>query len=218
MNKVVKVGAILILIGAVAAAGYFFWKYKKASANLTTVEISELTKKIGKIILLPAGETPTLATVTDKTRLEGQKFFKNSQNGDKVLIYAMASKAILYRPTNNQIIEVASITTNDQNQMALPTQAIKANLKIAIYNGTQMNGLATKWQKNVAQVLTNSEVVSKSSAKESYQATIVIDLKGNLSSEAKELAAGIGAKISSLPTGEEKPDADLLVIIGGDKE
>lgn len=50
-------------------------------------------------------ETPTIATVSDITKLQGQPFFAKAQNGDKVYVYSNAKKAILYRPSENKIIE-----------------------------------------------------------------------------------------------------------------
>ena len=55
------------------------------------------------------GEDPTVATVVDPERLRDQPFFANAKQGDKVLIYTNAKKAILYSPESNKIIEVAPV-------------------------------------------------------------------------------------------------------------
>lgn len=219
MKKVTKIAIVLVLIGAVAAAGYFYWQYRKIVDVNNNAEVTALTKKIGKIMLLPSGETPTLATVTDKTKLQGQKFFVNSENGDKVLIYALAAKAILYRPKSNLIIEVATVTTSDQSQVPVPTQTVQAQrLSVVISNGTKTSGLATTWEKNIKNLMSNVDVVGKISAKGSYQATIVVDLNGNSGAAAAELAGKLNATVAVLPTIEAKPNGDLLVILGSDKQ
>jgi len=64
---------------------------------------------VGKLMVLPEGETPTIATVSDPDKLKDQAFFAHAKTGDKVLIYAKAKKAILYSPTDNRIVEVAAI-------------------------------------------------------------------------------------------------------------
>lgn len=69
-----------------------------------------LVDKISKLIVLPIGETPTVATVTDPEKLKKeQPFFANATLGDKVLIYTGARKAYMYNPTLNKIIEVAPV-------------------------------------------------------------------------------------------------------------
>ncbi|OGI27112.1 MAG: hypothetical protein A2359_02520 [Candidatus Moranbacteria bacterium RIFOXYB1_FULL_43_19] len=77
-------------------------------------EVKLITERIGKFMELPQGETPTLATVNDREKLEGQQFFLNSRNGDKVLVYPKAKKAILYRPSSGKIIEVANLTSGNR--------------------------------------------------------------------------------------------------------
>jgi hypothetical protein len=79
----------------------------------------ELITKVGKLIILPIDEDPTVATVSDLNKLQGQPFFAKAQLGDKVLIYTKAKKAILYRPSSNQIIELAPLL--DSAQPAAPT-------------------------------------------------------------------------------------------------
>jgi uncharacterized protein YneF (UPF0154 family) len=69
----------------------------------------ELIAKVGKLIILPGNEEPTIATVTDLSKLARQPFFAKAQIGDKVLIYSGEKKAILYRPSTNQIIELAPL-------------------------------------------------------------------------------------------------------------
>ncbi len=71
-------------------------------------DLDNTVKMVGKLMLLPT-ETPTLATVNDLNKVRGQDFFKNAAVGDKVLVYTGAKKAILYRPSNNKIIEVGVV-------------------------------------------------------------------------------------------------------------
>ncbi|HAU65695.1 TPA: hypothetical protein DCW32_04100 [Candidatus Woesebacteria bacterium] len=75
-------------------------------------EANALVAKVSKLMTLPTDETPTIATVTDVSIVADQPFFKNAQNGDKVLIYQKAGKAILYRESENKIIEVGAVNFN----------------------------------------------------------------------------------------------------------
>ena len=67
---------------------------------------------------LPEGETPTVATISDKEKLTGQPFFKSPENGDILFAYTTAMKAILYRPSTNKIINVAPITINQTQDVS----------------------------------------------------------------------------------------------------
>ena len=118
-SKLVIVLVILVLIGA---AIYFYLQYQKTNNLLqnpnqaSQEETKNLISQVGKLIQLPANENPTIATVSDITKLSDQQFFKNAVNGDKVLIYSQAQKAILYRPRINKIIEVAPVNIGNNAQ------------------------------------------------------------------------------------------------------
>jgi len=83
-------------------------------------EINKLIEEVGKIIVLPEGENPTIATVTELDKVKDQKFFEKAQNGDKVLVYSNAKKAFIYRPSEKKIIEVGlvNIPTPTQTQVS----------------------------------------------------------------------------------------------------
>lgn len=97
------------------------------SQNSNTTSSQEDNKKlidqIGKLIILPTDEEPTIATVNDLSKLQGQPFFEKAQIGDKVLIYNIARKAILFRPSNNQIIELAPLVPSTSSASATGTQS-----------------------------------------------------------------------------------------------
>lgn len=109
---------LAVAIGLMIVAGLLVRNYiqtrnelKKAADPQATVreEATELTKDIGKFLELPSSETPTLATVNDADKLKSQPFFKNAQNGDKLLVYSNASRAVLYRPSTKKVIEYMPI-------------------------------------------------------------------------------------------------------------
>lgn len=79
-------------------------------------EADRTVEEVGKLIVLPTDEKPTIATVSDVEKVKEQPFFKNAKNDDKVLIYTNAKKAILYRPSEKRIIEVGAVNINQQPQ------------------------------------------------------------------------------------------------------
>jgi len=72
--------------------------------------IDDVVAEVEKLIVLPEGEEPTIATVTDPEKLRDQVFFANAKEGHKVLIYTKAQKAYLYDPVAKRLIEVAPLT------------------------------------------------------------------------------------------------------------
>ena len=100
----------LIVAGLLGTSGYFYYQYKKATvSDAAKDEVIGYVAKIGKFMILPTDEVPTLATVADKDKLSSQPFFANAQNGDKVLFYTKVQEAILYRPSENKIVKAASM-------------------------------------------------------------------------------------------------------------
>lgn len=119
-KKLLIYGAVgILIIALVAVSGYFFLQYQNAqkllSGGNSQVQVKELIEKVGKLVVLPKSEQPTLATVTDKFKVMNQDFFKKAENGDQVIIYAKNKTAILYRPSSNKIVNYATGITVGQN-------------------------------------------------------------------------------------------------------
>ena len=79
----------------------------------TASEVQKTVAEVAKLIILPQDEAPTVATISDVGKLRGQAFFANAQNGDKVLIYTKAAKAILYDPVQKKIVEMAPLNNGN---------------------------------------------------------------------------------------------------------
>lgn len=212
---------------SVAAAGIvasviFFYLYWSAQREVKTLkdpqalalaEARNLSGEIGKLYVLPKDETPTVATVTDAEKLQNQPFFASAANGDKILIFPNANRAILYRPGIEKIIDVAPF-----NLEKSPTK-----LRISLFNGTADPSLTDIYVKNLqekvgpvdAELQKKLEIVSRGVAKSSdYVKTLVIDINGNQKENVEKVAKAIGGEVAQLPTEESKPDTDILIIIG----
>lgn len=113
---VALVSMLVLLIGALGATYYFYQKANATAPKDPMKDLQQTIAMVGKHLVLPTDETPTMATVSDPEKLKDQAFFANAKKGDKVLIYANAQKAILYDPSSDRIVEVAPINTNTANQ------------------------------------------------------------------------------------------------------
>lgn len=85
----------------------------------TEAENSLLIEEVKKLMIIP-DEVPTIVTVSEKERVQSQKFFEKAENGDKVLVFTNAKKAILYRPSVNKIVEVGSVNISQETQEETP--------------------------------------------------------------------------------------------------
>lgn len=214
----------LIVIAILGAGGsyYFYQKYNTLKAN-PNLEVQKETQTfvtaVGKLMELPKDETPTIATISDKEKLKDQPFFKAVENGDILLAYTKAQKAILYRPITNKIIEVAPINLN-ANTTPSPTvepgsAATTNDIKVEYYNGTLVAGLSGNAEKIMKERFSNFKTVALSHAsKTDYKETIVVDLSGTHAQEAAEAAKLLNGKVAPIPAGEVRPDADILIISG----
>ena len=110
---------VLTTIVAGGAAAYFYNQLQQDPQVQAQEEIDTLLAQVGELLVLPEGEAPTIATVSDIELLREQPFFANAKNGDRVLIYTSARKAILYDPVANKIVEIAPINLGE-NQINPP--------------------------------------------------------------------------------------------------
>lgn len=208
------------MVLVLAGVGYsVYQKTQQQPADLSTdaaqraarEEVGKLVSEVGKLIDLPSGEDPTVATVTDISRLQDQPFFARAKNGDKVLIYTQAKKAILYDPSAKKILDVAPVNIGS------PSAQIQS-AKIVLRNGTTTIGLTTRVETELKKSLPTINIVGKENASKSdYEKTIVVILSDSAKDYALSLAKLLKGEIGNLPEGENKPkDADILVILGKD--
>lgn len=127
-NAVVILLALLVLI-ATAAIAYLVVQNNQLRNDPQTLQTAqakkdeELLAKIAKIYTLPTDEKPVLGRVDDKEKLKDQPFFKDAQNGDRLVIFAKSKKAIIYRESENKIINAGpiAITTDSVKSEPAPT-------------------------------------------------------------------------------------------------
>lgn len=121
-SLILKVVPLLLIIGGVV---YFvrenpqilgLSKDVPEEGEFNQEEIKSLVEEVGEIIELPQDETPTIATVSDLSKVRDREFFKKAKNGDTVLIYKVAKKAYLYRASEKKIIEVGVVTIEEEGQ------------------------------------------------------------------------------------------------------
>jgi len=224
-KKILQILLPITILAGIGGTGYFYLQYKNAQLKLqnptqaSQEQTQQLLSKVKNHIVLPSDEIPTIATVSDVDKLKNQPFFAQAKNGDKVLIFNAAKKAILYDPVADKIIDIAPV--NVGSSAATVSPASQSHLKIAIYNGTSIIGLTNTLEKDLKGKISNIDIILKDNAKKKdYDKTTVVDLTGNNKDKTAEIAKDLNGDVGSLPDGETKPQPtpgsliDILIIIG----
>lgn len=222
-----KVGIFVVLVivaGLMAVAIYIGYKEIQSNKNITkeaeVISNAEILNRVTMLTEVPYDEIPVIATVKDVEKLNNQVFFSRAQNGDKLLIYNKARRAILYRPYSNKIIETMTIKLTEQGEMKPEelVEGIITPLKISIYNGTSTPGLASALSTKLGIEFENIkfEVINIGNAKSEYEKTILVNNK-NLEQELiNKIASYIDAEVADLPIGEDPAETDIMIFIGKD--
>ncbi len=200
---------MLILVILFIAVGLLFNRYviKGSSENK---DLSLAKTKVGKLILLPTNEEPTLAEVTDNKTIKDAVLAKSSKNGDQILFYTKSRLVVVYRPSINKIVlagdlfadpayseaDGAMIVVMNGNNDDSKTQGIIADIK-RIYP----NSVVSFGGKTVRSDFPKTIVIDNTSKKDNFRAALIQDIKGNL---------GV------VPLSETKTDSDIMIIVGKD--
>lgn len=209
MTLIIIVLGVLFLAAAILAV-YFYRQYEMILRDpgiVTRQEAKNLTQSISSFMELPKNEEPSVATITDKTKLTNQRFFAKSENGDKLILYTKAGLAILYRPSTGKVVVSSPINYQDE--------AKKQPLRIAVFNGAKKPGLAEETKNKIIKEIPDVIISTDNTQDENpYGQTLVVILSEVDQKVVDKVVKIVGGQISSLPKGEKKPDSDILVIIG----
>lgn len=117
-KTIIKIVVFVSVVGTSSVFAYHKYsefRTRDNSGTASALEAQLLADEIGRYMFLPLNEIPTVATVSDKRKLANQPIFKDAENGDKLLAYKDAKRLILYRPTKQLIVTIASIYDEGEN-------------------------------------------------------------------------------------------------------
>lgn len=128
---VTRVLLTVLLLASVAAAVYFYRQYqdvkndpKSAITENNQAETDSVMTGLRKRLLITESDAPTVARVEDPEKLKtsNAEFYKDIQKGDYLIIFP--KRAIIYRQSADQIINVAPIiNTSDLKAKDVTTPA-----------------------------------------------------------------------------------------------
>lgn len=82
-----------------------------ASGGKPDEDSAKIVERVRRLMKIPE-DAPTVATVTDPDKLKNQAFFAKAKLGDKVLIFSVGKKVILYDPVADLVVNVAPLSVN----------------------------------------------------------------------------------------------------------
>lgn len=217
VNHKLVIPAVALVGMVIFGGGFLLYQNQKSqiqddSRRISYEDVKQLVAEVSKLIDLPKDEIPAVTTITDVAKMQDRPFFQKAKNGDKVLIYTNAAKAILYDPIIKKVIDVAPLNIGS------PSAKAPILLKVVLKNGTKTAGLTTKIEDRLQKENLQFEVSSKENAeKQDYDKTVVVVLNESSKRLAESIANLLNVTIGALPDGEIKPDdADMVIILGKD--
>jgi len=116
----------VLAVGLIVTIGYIAFGMQTPEQKAAK-ELAAATAAVGKLMILPDGDQPILATVTDaKTLIAQQAFFAGSINGDQLLLFPKSMKAVIWSPSRQLIVNVGPI---QQTSAAIAPPAPVANIQ-----------------------------------------------------------------------------------------
>lgn len=117
---------IIVIVALLAAGGAAYYTMSRdtfsgGSVNvaddegLTDEDVANFVDAVSEHIILPQDEEPVAAKIVDIDELlKTQPFYRGAINGDILLIYQAAAKAILYSPSRDILVNVGPIVVDEE--------------------------------------------------------------------------------------------------------
>ena len=218
----------ILLILALGGFAWSYFSYTKAQKQLSALtdpnirnelnqeQTKALLAKIGQLLVLPQNEEPVVATIQDVEVLAStQDFYKDAENGQKLVVYSAARKAIIYDEAKNKLVNVGPLVVTNAEGQAAPIR-VDGRITLDIRNGSNQKDKGIVIRDQLASEAAFLIQNLGKAANTNYGATVVVDLSGGAKSEqVKKLTDILGvATTDKLPEGERPTSAEVVVIVG----
>ena len=97
--------AVILIVGLIA--GIFAYDYYLSSIKKSPE--AKLFESLSKIIILPEEEANIFDIQDPELLSKEQDFFMGSKLGDKLFVFPISGKAVIYRPEDNIIVNVGPV-------------------------------------------------------------------------------------------------------------
>lgn len=216
---------VLMLIGLAIA----YWQTRQRLLTSLTPdgqlayaekEAGQVLSELSLLAILP-DEEPVVATVVGAETLRSESdFYRDAQDGDKLVMFPQAKRVYLYRPGLRRLVNVGPLTLEGEagggERVAAPTLTAeqRAATTIEVWNGTPTAGEANR----VRDLLREQgyTITQTGNTQADYTQNQIILLGGaDHQSVADILTTQLqGLQSTNIPTGENASSADILIILG----
>jgi hypothetical protein len=100
-----------VVVGGVIAAAVLWWPRPGLPTD-GEAAAKAVKARVARHYLLPKDEEPALATITDKSKLSSPAF-KQTEDGDRLLIYQKNRMAIVYRPSIDRVVAIVPVSIDE---------------------------------------------------------------------------------------------------------
>jgi hypothetical protein len=113
---------VVLLVVACAAITYLIMSRGSNNDDYTQEQVAlEIKQKVSRLWLDLPEETPVVTTIENADEVKNQEFFRSVQNGDKLLVFIKEARVIIYRPSEDKIVNAGPVV-NDNAGAATETQ------------------------------------------------------------------------------------------------
>jgi hypothetical protein len=139
-KKIITILVIIIIVALGYAVFNKFYMNKTPAGQLTDSQVKSLVKDVSKLINVP-DETPVVAVIAKADQLVAeQKFYTGAKDGDYLIVFPTAQKALIYRKSENRLINVGPIiadpTATTTAQTATPQTTSTSTTAVKEATGT----------------------------------------------------------------------------------
>lgn len=232
-RTLLRLKAVLIMLAVIVGIAILTYLAlgNKSPEERAAQELASAVATVGELMILPEGDEPVLATVTDAEALiKQQAFFTGAVNGDQLLLFPRSLKAIIYSPSRNKIINAGPIeqspsSASDGATAGKPSSALEGatagkqdSLTVEVRNGSGIAGMASEVARSIA-TLEGFTASARDAISNDYARTVIVATKNTDEARAgaNSLASALGAAvIEALPAAEKSSSADIVLILGSD--
>lgn len=129
-RRIFLISSLIVLL-TIGVVGYFL--FSQTPEERAEKEMNTLLADVASLMILPQSEMPLIYTIDDPELLRLQQpFFTDALAGDKLLVYPVAVKAVIYSPERNLIVNVGTIATDRDIQQEANTLPVSSELDAEI--------------------------------------------------------------------------------------